>query len=217
MSRRATMASAAPLNIVALISGDGSNLQVLLDNIAGGVLSARVAAVISDQSQAFGLQRAARAKVPALVVERRSYPSVAAFQTALLRQVEAFTPELVVLAGFMQILPARFIARFAGRVMNIHPSLLPKFKGLNTHQRALNAGETRHGASVHWVTAELDGGPIIAQAEVGITPADTAETLRQRVLAQEHRIYSRAIQRFAQNRRAACAQTMPMPMSPSSP
>ncbi len=189
-----------PLNLVVLISGNGSNLQAILDNIAGGALSARVVAVISDRAGAFGLTRAARAGVPAVVVARRDYRNLADFHGALLRRVAAFEPDLVVLAGFMRILPARFIARFAGRILNIHPSLLPKFKGLNTHQRALDAGELRHGATVHLVTEALDDGPILLQAEVEVAPGDSAETLGKRVLAQEHRIYARAIQTFANHR-----------------
>lgn len=190
----------SPLDLVVLISGDGSNLQAIIEHIARGALAARVRAVISDQPQAFGLQRAKRANIPTRVVARTAHPNRDAFHAELLRVVESFAPQLVVLAGFMQILPPHIIARLHGRIMNIHPSLLPKFKGLNTHQRALDAGETRHGASVHWVTSALDAGPVIMQAEVKIAPDDTAETLRQRVLTQEHLLYSRAIQQFAQNR-----------------
>ncbi len=193
------MVDDSAITLVVLISGNGSNLQAILDNIARGTLPARVAAVISDRADAFGLMRAARAGVPAMVIAPGDHPSPAAFQLELLRRVESFQPDLVVLAGFMRILPAEFIERFARRIVNIHPSLLPKFKGLNTHQRALDAGERRHGASVHLVTAELDGGPIIVQAEVAVAADDNAETLRQRVLAQEHRIYSEAIRWFAEN------------------
>lgn len=193
------MVDDSAITLVVLISGNGSNLQAILDNIARGTLPARVAAVISDRADAFGLTRAARADVPAMVIAPGDYPSRAAFHLELLRWVESFQPDLVVLAGFMRILPVEFIERFAHRIVNIHPSLLPKFKGLNTHQRALDAGERRHGASVHLVTAELDGGPVILQAEVAVAPNDNAETLRQRVLAQEHRIYSEAIRWFAEN------------------
>ena len=199
------MTNTLPINLVALISGNGSNLQAILDNIDNGRLSATLSAVISDRADAFGLTRAARAGVPAVVVARHDHADssagTSAFHEALLRRVESFEPDLVVLAGFMRILPAWFVERFDRKMMNIHPSLLPKFKGLNTHQRALDAGERRHGASVHWVTTELDAGPIILQAGVEVAPGDTAETLRRRVLEQEHRIYSRAIQWFADNRR----------------
>jgi len=198
------MANHLPINLVVLISGGGSNLQAILDNIANETLSARVSAVISDRADAFGLIRAAQADIPTVVVSPDDHGSNADFHTALLNMVESFDPALVVLAGFMRILPAQFVSRFNGRIMNIHPSLLPKFKGLNTHQRALDAGEHRHGATVHLVTAELDDGPIIIQAEVEVAPDDSASTLQQRVLRQEHRIYSRAIQLFAE-------QTNPVP------
>ncbi len=190
------------ISLVVLISGGGSNLQAILDNIARGVLAARVVAVISDSAEAFGLVRAAWAGVPSVIMARRDYACTADFDDALLREVESFAPDLVVLAGFMRILPARFVARFAHKIMNIHPSLLPKFKGLNTHQRALDAGERRHGATVHLVTAKLDDGPIILQSQVEIAPSDTAATLGARVLTIEHQIYSRAIQWFAENRTA---------------
>ena len=203
------MASDSPVNLVVLISGGGSNLQAILDNIANGTVAATVAAVISDRADAFGLVRAARGGVPTAVVERRDYESLAAFHAALLDRVESFQPDLVVLAGFMRILPARFVARFERRIMNIHPSLLPKFKGLDTHQRALDAGARRHGATVHLVTEKLDDGPIIIQAEVEVAPDDSAATLGARVLRQEHRIYSRAIHWFAENRNADSAHPLP--------
>ena len=188
----------ARIHLVVLISGDGSNLQAILDNSANGTLRAEVSAVISDRAGAFGLERAAQAGVPTLVVARRDYDHAADFHAALLRQVESFAPDLVVLAGFMRILPAPFVTHFERRIMNIHPSLLPRFKGLDTHQRVLDAGERRHGATVHWVTAELDDGPIIMQVEVEVADHDTAESLRLRVLREEHRMYSCAIQTFAQ-------------------
>ena len=194
------MTTNSPLNLAVLISGNGSNLQAILDRIADGALGARVSAVISDRADAFGVVRATRAGVPVAVVACREYPDAAAFHAALLRRVESCAPDLVVLAGFMRILPASFVARFDRRIVNIHPSLLPKFKGLNTHQRALDAGERRHGATVHLVTEALDDGPILLQAEVAVAPDDTAETLGARVLREEHRIYARAIQWFADNR-----------------
>ena len=208
------MTNTLPINLVALISGNGSNLQAILDNIDNGTLSATLSAVISDRVDAFGLTRAVRAGVPAVVVARRDHAGssagTSAFHEALLRRVESFEPDLVVLAGFMRILPAWFVERFDRKMMNIHPSLLPKFKGLNTHQRALDAGERRHGASVHWVTTELDAGPIILQAGVEVAPGDTAETLRRRVLEQEHRIYSQAIQWFADKRRRVSEYDAPI-------
>lgn len=188
-----------PAKLVVLISGTGSNLQAILDNIASGALAARVVAVISDRADAAGLEKAARAGMPGIVVARQFYARAADFHRVLGQRVASFAPDLVVLAGFMRILPAAFIARFAGKVMNIHPSLLPAYKGLNTHQRVLDAGEHHHGATVHWVTAQLDAGPIIAQELVHITPSDTAETLCERVLAVEHRIYTAAIRAFMHN------------------
>jgi len=193
--------------LVVLISGNGSNLQAILDRIAAGELSARVAAVISDRADAFGLARAQRAGVAAEVVTRGDYAGAAEFFAALQRRVESFAPDLVVLAGFMRILPPRFVARFDGRLINIHPSLLPRFKGLNTHQRALDAGATVHGATVHLVTAELDAGPVIAQAEVAVEAGDTAESLGARVLREEHRIYPQAIQMLAESWAAESAAT----------
>lgn len=188
-----------PLNLVVLISGNGSNLQAILDSIAAGALPARVCAVVSDRADAFGVTRALRAGVTARVVARDAYAGRAEFEAALLQCVESFAPDLIALAGFMRVLPARFVARFAPRIINIHPSLLPKFKGRDTHQRALDAGERRHGASVHFVTAELDAGAVILQGEVEIAPDDDAASLRARVLREEHRLYPRAIRHLAEN------------------
>lgn len=192
-----TVPPPAPLKLVVLISGNGSNLQAIIDRIAAGDLAATVAAVISDRADAHGLARAQRAGIAAAVVARGDYASASDFFTALRLRVESFAPDLLVLAGFMRVLPADFVARFENRLINIHPSLLPKFKGLHTHRRALAAGATVHGATVHWVTAELDAGPVILQAEVTVEAGDTAESLAKRVLAQEHRIYPRAIQMLA--------------------
>ena len=191
---------ASSINLVVLVSGNGSNLQAILDNIAGGFLRAKVVAVISDNADAFGLVRARRAGVCGVVVARDDYKNAADFYAALLRRVESFAPDLVILAGFMRVLPAEFVTRFANKIMNIHPSLLPKFRGLNTHQRALDASEKKHGATVHWVTEKLDDGEIIAQAEVKISTDDTAETLAAKVLREEHKIYSHAIKKFIENR-----------------
>jgi len=203
----ARLAPLAPLQLVVLISGNGSNLQAILDRIDAGELSARVAAVISDRAAAVGLARARRAGVAAETVARGDYDSAAAFFDALRRRVESFAPDLVALAGFMRVLPPAFVAHFDRRLINIHPSLLPRFKGLHTHQRALDAGAAVHGATVHWVTAELDAGPVIAQAEVTVQPGDTAETLGARVLEQEHRIYPQAIQQLAEQRAAGGEST----------
>jgi len=178
------------MSIVVLISGRGSNLQAILD---AGI---PVSAVISNQPGAGGLAIAARRGVATAVVEHRRFPTREAFDAALADEIDRHAPRLVALAGFMRVLTPGFVARYAGRLVNIHPSLLPEFPGLATHARALAAGAKRHGCTVHFVTAELDHGPIIAQASVPVLPGDTAETLAARVLAQEHLIYPRALRWF---------------------
>jgi phosphoribosylglycinamide formyltransferase-1 len=178
------------MSVVVLISGRGSNMQAILE---AGV---PVAAVISNRPDAAGLAIAARHGVATAVVDHRRYASREAFDDALAAEIERHAPRLVVLAGFMRILTPRFVARFAGRIMNIHPSLLPQFPGLDTHARALAAGVARHGCTVHFVTAELDHGPIVAQAAVPVLPGDTEQALAARVLAQEHQLYPRAIRWF---------------------
>jgi len=178
------------MSVVVLISGRGSNLQALLD---AGI---PVSAVISNRADAGGLAIAARHGVATAVVEHRRFPTREAFDAALADEIDRHAPRLVALAGFMRVLTPGFVARYAGRLVNIHPSLLPEFPGLDTHARALAAGAKRHGCTVHFVTAELDHGPIIAQASVPVQPRDTAETLAARVLAQEHVIYPRALRWF---------------------
>ncbi|MGE5155469.1 MAG: phosphoribosylglycinamide formyltransferase, partial [Bdellovibrio bacteriovorus] len=160
----------------------------------------RIVAVVSNEAEAFGLERARRAGIPAEVLSHRDYRDRAAYDQALGELIDRFEPGLVVLAGFMRILTPGFVARYAGRMMNIHPSLLPKYRGLHTHQRALDAGEQEHGASVHFVTDELDGGPLIIQARVPVLPGDDAEALAARVLSREHRIYPMAVRWFAEGR-----------------
>ena len=178
------------MSVVVLISGRGSNLQAMLD---AGI---PVSAVISNQPGAGGLAIAARRGVATAVVEHRRFPTREAFDAALADEIDRHAPRLVALAGFMRVLTPGFVARYAGRLVNIHPALLPEFPGLATHARALAAGAKRHGCTVHFVTAELDHGPIIAQASVPVLPGDTAETLAARVLAQEHLIYPRALRWF---------------------
>jgi phosphoribosylglycinamide formyltransferase-1 len=178
------------MSVVVLISGRGSNLQAMLD---AGI---PVSAVISDRAGAAGLALAARHGVATAVVEHRRFPTREAFDAALAAEIDRRAPKLVVLAGFMRVLTPTFVARYAGRVMNIHPSLLPEFPGLDTHARALAAGAKRHGCTVHFVTAQLDHGPIIAQASVPVLPGDTEETLAARVLEQEHLLYPKAIRWF---------------------
>ena len=178
------------MSVVVLISGRGSNLQAMLD---AGIPES---AVISDRAGAAGLALAARRGVPTVVVEHRRYASREAFEEVLAREIDRHAPALVALAGFMRVQTPGFVAHYAGRLVNIHPSLLPAFPGLDTHARALAAGVARHGCTVHFVTAELDHGPVIAQAAVPVRPGDTAEALAARVLAEEHRLYPRAIRWF---------------------
>lgn len=188
------------LRIVVLISGSGSNLQAILDAVAEGDLHAQIAAVISNRPGARGLARAQAAGVTAITIDHRAYASREAFDQALAEQIDAQQPDLVVLAGFMRILTPAFVDHYLGRMLNIHPSLLPAFRGLQTHARALEAGVSTHGASVHFVTSELDGGPVIAQAEVPVRADDTPQSLAARVLAREHQLYPRVIEWFAQGR-----------------
>jgi len=180
--------------IVALISGRGSNLRALVE--AG----LPVSAVISNVADAKGLEFARSRGIAARVVDHRKYPSREAFETALAAEIEAFSPRLVALAGFMRVLGAGFVRRYAERLLNIHPALLPAFPGLDTHARALAAGVKLHGCTVHFVTAEVDHGPIVIQAAVRVRATDTAETLAARVLEQEHVIYPRAARWFLDRR-----------------
>lgn len=190
--------ASARLPIVVLISGSGSNLQAIIDAVAGKALPVEIRAVISNNPNAFGLERARRAGIPALVLDHKSFPGRDAFDTALQTMIDRFEPALVVLAGFMRILGPGFVTHYLGRMLNIHPSLLPTLPGLDTHNRALETGMREHGASVHFVTNELDGGPVIIQARVPIIPDDNVKTLAQRVLMQEHHIYPLAIHWFAE-------------------
>ena len=183
-------------NIVILISGRGSNMEALITARDKGELPVNIAAVISNKADAKGLETAARAGIATRVLEHKAFASREAFDTALLALIDEFAPDLVVLAGFMRILSADFVAHYAGRLVNIHPSLLPAFTGLHTHARALAAGCTVAGATVHQVTAELDAGPIVDQAVVPVLPGDTPESLAARVLTQEHVLYPRALLRL---------------------
>lgn len=186
--------------LVVLISGNGSNLQAIINAIKAGRLSARIAAAISNRADVLGLQRAADAGIPTVTLNHTRFDSRAAFDQALQAQIDDFEPDLVVLAGFMRILTPDFVRHYAGRMLNIHPSLLPLYKGLHTHRRVLEDGGHEHGVSVHFVTPELDGGPVIIQAKVPVLPSDTEQSLAQRVQEQEHIIYPRAIQWFLEGR-----------------
>ena len=180
-------------NIVVLLSGRGSNMEAIVRAAAAERWPARVAAVVSNRADAAGLAFAAAHAIPTAVVDHRAFASRAAFDDALADVIDGFEPDVVALAGFMRILGATFVARYAGRMVNVHPSLLPAFPGLHTHRRAIEAGCKLAGASVHFVTADLDHGPIIGQAAVPVLPGDDESSLAARVLAQEHRLYPRAI------------------------
>lgn len=191
-----------PLRMAVLISGSGSNLQALIDAQRAGQLSAEIAVVISNRSDAYGLERARRALIPTQVLSHRGFPSREAYDAELAALLDGHAPGLVALAGFMRILTPELVARWQGRMLNIHPSLLPKYRGLHTHERALAAGEPIHGATVHFVTPELDDGPAIVQAQVPVHPDDDADRLAARVLTQEHRIYPLAVRWIAEGRLA---------------
>ncbi len=188
------------LSIVVLLSGSGSNLQAIIEAIDSGALHAEIRAVISNKAEAYGLQRACHHGIDTAIIDHRDYNDRAQFDQALLERIDQYQPRLIVLAGFMRILTADFVDHFSGRIINIHPSLLPAYTGLNTHQRAIDAGDQEHGVSIHYVTNELDGGPIICQARVPILPGDSADTLANRVLKQEHRIYPLTLDWISQGR-----------------
>jgi len=186
--------------IVVLISGGGTNLQAILDAVAAKRLSAEVALVVANRADAGGLARAAVAGVPTAVVPHRDYPDRASFDQALIETIDPAQPDTVALAGFMRILTSTFVSHYRGRLLNIHPSLLPRHRGLNTHERALQAGDREHGCSIHFVTEELDGGPLIAQARVPVHANDTEASLSTRVQEREHELYPRVLGWRAQQR-----------------
>lgn len=188
------------LPIVILISGRGSNMQAIAERAANGMLPVEIRAVISDKAEAPGLATAAAMQIPTRALSPREFADRATYDVELAKLIAGFEPKLVVLAGFMRILSPAFIAMFADRILNIHPSLLPLYRGLHTHRRCLEAGDRLHGASVHFVTEELDGGPLVIQAQVKVLPGDSENTLSARVQRQEHRIYSQAIDWFARGR-----------------
>ena len=188
------------IRLVVLISGNGSNLQAIIDDIANNNLPAQVVAVISNKADAYGLERAKQAGIEQSVLSHQNYDSREQYDIALKNLIDSFKPDLIILAGFMRILSNEFVNHYLQKMMNIHPSLLPKYKGLNTHQRVIDAGDKEHGCSVHFVTPELDDGPVILQATVEVKENDTAETLATRVHEQEHQIYPKAIRLFAENK-----------------
>ena len=187
-------------NIVILISGRGSNMEAIVRAQQAEAWPARIAAVISNKPDAKGLAFAASHGIPTAVVPNKEFPTREAFDAALRETIDRFNPDLVVLAGFMRILTAPFVEHYAGRMLNIHPSLLPLFPGLHTHRQALDAGVTEHGATVHFVTAELDHGPAVIQARIPVLPGDTEDSLAERLLAEEHVIYPKAVRLFIEDR-----------------
>ena len=186
--------------IVVLVSGNGSNLQAILDACQQGRINGSVAAVFSNHADAFALQRAQQAGVPSHTLAADDFADREAFDRQLMQQIDSYAPDLVVLAGYMRILSAEFVGHFAGRMLNIHPSLLPKYPGLDTHRRAIENGDSEHGTSVHFVTEQLDGGPVILQAKVPVFADDSEADVAARVQHQEHAIYPLAIGWFMDGR-----------------
>jgi phosphoribosylglycinamide formyltransferase-1 len=188
--------------IVVLVSGQGSNLQALIDACQQGRITAEIVAVFSNRAQAYGLQRAQAADIAAHALDAKAYTDRAAFDVALAEAIDQYQPDLVVLAGYMRILSPQFVQHFAGRMLNIHPSLLPKYPGLHTHRQAIDNGDSEHGTSVHFVTEQLDGGPVILQAKVPIFPGDEEDEVVERVQTQEHLIYPLVVNWFVEGRLA---------------
>tara|TARA_R110002050_G_scaffold71891_3_gene154648 strand:- start:32046 stop:32648 length:603 start_codon:yes stop_codon:yes gene_type:complete len=195
VSTSSTMADKTP-RIVILISGRGSNMMSIVNAVNDGSLPVKIAAVISNRPDAAGIEFAQQAGIDTAIIDHKTFTSREGFDHAMASKVDTYTPDLVILAGFMRILTTEFVEHYANKLINIHPALLPKFKGMDTHQRAIDAGETEHGASVHFVTAELDAGPVILQAKVPVLSTDTADTLAARVLEQEHKLYPEAINKL---------------------
>ncbi|MDF2155510.1 phosphoribosylglycinamide formyltransferase [Vibrio sp. CAU 1672] len=187
-------------NIVVLISGNGSNLQAILEACEANMPDAQVAAVFSNKADAYGLERAKQFDVDGHFVDPKAFTSREAFDSELMRQIDEYQPDVVVLAGYMRILSNEFVQHYLGRMINIHPSLLPKYPGLHTHQRAIDAKDKEHGTSVHFVTEELDGGPVVLQAKVPVFEDDDADVLAARVQTQEHKIYPMVTKWLAEER-----------------
>ena len=187
-------------NIVILISGRGSNMEALIAARDAGNLPVNIAAVISNRPDAKGLETAAKAGIVTHYIDHKGFAGREAFDAALAECIDMFSPDLVVLAGFMRILTEGFVRHYEGRLLNIHPSLLPSFPGLHTHQRALEEGVRIHGCTVHFVTAELDHGPVVIQAAIPVIDGDTEESLAARILRQEHKVYPQAVRWFAEDK-----------------
>jgi len=199
-----------------LASGRGSNLQAIIDAVADGRLDAEIAGVFSDRADAFALERARKAGLPAHTLSPRDFASRLAFDQALFAEIDACFPDLIVCAGYMRLIDATAVAPRMGRIINIHPSLLPQFKGLHTHQRALAAGVAEHGASVHYVTAELDGGPVIAQVRVPVLAGESAEQLAARVLEREHPLLVAVLRLIASDQIRLCGSDIVLNNTPLS-
>ncbi|WP_221076439.1 phosphoribosylglycinamide formyltransferase [Agarivorans aestuarii] len=187
-------------NIVVLISGSGTNLQAIIDACEEGRINASISAVVSNKADAYGLERAKQAAINTVVVNPKEYSDRESYDLALAEVIEQHNADLIVMAGFMRILSQAFVERFSGKMLNIHPSLLPKYQGLNTHQRAIEAKDQEHGCSIHFVTPELDGGPVILQAKVPVFSEDDADALAARVQVQEHAIYPLVVNWFIEGR-----------------
>ena len=204
--------------ILVLISGSGTNLQAIIDACKTPDYPGQVVGVLSNKAEAYGLERAANENIPTATLSHRDFESREAYDQALICAIDTYQPDIVVLAGFMRILTPAFVQHYQGRLVNIHPSLLPKYQGLNTHQRAIDAGDKEHGVSVHFVTEELDGGPVILQAKVPVFDNDTAQELAARVHEQEHRIYPLVVKWLCQGRlimrnEQAVLDDVPLPVS----
>ncbi|WP_448555583.1 phosphoribosylglycinamide formyltransferase [Thalassotalea montiporae] len=204
--------------ILVLISGSGTNLQALIDACKSPDYPGQVVGVLSNKADAYGLERAANADIATTTLSHRDFATREAYDDALMAAIDKYQPDVIVLAGFMRILTPAFVQHYQGRLVNIHPSLLPKYQGLNTHQRAIDAGDDEHGVSVHFVTEELDGGPVILQAKVPVFENDTADELAARVHEQEHRIYPLVVKWLCQGRlkmvdEKAILDDTPLPMS----
>ena len=186
------------MNGVVLISGNGSNLQSIIDNAKS--IDLKICCVFSNKMDAFGLKRAAKVGIPCVALDETLFDSKLGFDQEIMKVIDNYQAKVIILAGYMRILSADFISKYSGKILNIHPSLLPKFPGLNTHQRAIEASEKKHGASVHFVTEEVDGGPVIAQQSVNIDSTDNPQTLAKKVLEKEHILYPQVIRWYTQGR-----------------
>ena len=181
-----------PCKTAILISGSGSNLQAFIDAVASGHLALEISVVFSNNASAYGLERAEQAGIPTACIQHSDFPDRESFDRAVIAELDRFEPDLLILAGFMRILTPRFVAHYCGKILNIHPALLPLYPGLNTHQRVLDAGDEWHGSTVHFVTEELDSGPRILQGRLAVIPGESAAELEKRVQAVEHQIYPKA-------------------------